>query len=356
MGDYFKQHLIQEDSMTGIKLHNIYMLHLLWVIPFIAGLFIYGWQKRRKAIMLFIDTELLDRIRISVVYSRRYLKAVLIIISLLFIIFSLTRPSWNPRPEKIERRGRDVVFLLDVSRSMLAEDLIPNRLERAKLAIQDCVDQLKGDRVALIAFAGTAAIKCPLTHDYVFFRMMLENISHESIARGGTMLGDAVRLVTMDVFDDQVKEYKDIILITDGEDHDSFPVEAAKKAGERGIRLIAIGLGDENEGKRVPVTNEEGKKVFLKYKGKEVWSKLDADTLRRMVNVTPGGKYFNVSTGTMDLGTVYRQLIASAEQKELESETIKRYEEKFQIFLALGLFLLFFEYILSERKKGNVRV
>jgi Ca-activated chloride channel family protein len=342
--------------MTGIKLHNIYMLHLLWIIPFVAALFIYGWQKRRKALLKFIDAGLLDRINISIVYSKRYMKALLVIFSILFIIFSLTRPSWNPRPEKIERRGRDVVFLLDVSKSMLAEDLVPNRLERAKLAIQDCIEQLKGDRVALVAFAGTAAIKCPLTHDYSFFRMMLENISYDSIERGGTMLGDAVRLVTTDVFDDQIKEYKDIILITDGEDHDSFPVEAAKKAGERGIRLIAIGLGDENEGKRIPITNKEGKKVFLKYKGKEIWSKLDADTLRKMVNVTPGGKYFNVSTGTIDLGTVYRQLIASAEQKKLESETIKRYEEKFQIFLTVGLFLLFLEYVISERKKVNIRV
>ncbi len=339
--------------MTGIKLHNIYMLHLLWAIPLAAAIFIYGWQKRRSTLLKFIDAGLMDRIYISVAYSKRYIKASLLLLSMLFIIFGLTRPSWNPRPEKIERRGRDVVFLLDVSRSMLAEDLVPNRLERAKLAIQDCLDQLQGDRAALVAFAGTAAVKCPLTHDYGFFRLMLEDISVESISRGGTLIGDALRLVTTDVFDDQFREYKDVILITDGEDHDSFPVEAAKKAGEKGIRLIAVGLGDENEGKRIPVTNEEGKKVFLKYEGKEVWSRLDADTLRKMVNVTPEGKYFNVSTGAIDLGSVYRQLIASAEQRKLESETIKRYEEKFQIFISLGLFFLFAEYIISERRKVN---
>jgi Ca-activated chloride channel family protein len=183
--------------------------------------------------------------------------------------------------------------------------------------------------------------------------MMLDRISINSIARGGTMIGDALRKVMTDVFDDQAKEYKDIILITDGEDHDSFAVEAAKKAGEKGIRLIAIGLGDENEGKRIPVTNENGQKTFLKYKGQEVWSKLDADTLRKMVNATPGGKYLNVATGTIDLGEVYMQLIVSAEKKALESETIKRYEEKFQIFLALGFVLLCLEMVISEQRREN---
>ena len=339
--------------MNGIILQNINMLHLLWVLPVVFAIFMYGWSRKRKALELFIETGLLDRIYISIDKSKRYFKAVLIILSLAFIIFALTRPSWNPKPEKIERKGRDIVFVLDVSKSMLAEDLVPNRLERAKLAISDCVDQLMGDRVALVAFAGTAAIKCPLTQDYGFFKMMLKSINTDSIARGGTMIGDAIRLVINTVFDDQAKEYKDIILITDGEDHDSFPVEAAKKAGEKGMRLIAIGLGDENEGKRIPITNDKGQKTFLKYKGKEVWSRLDAETLRKMVNVTPGGKYFNVATGTIDLGTVYKQLIAGAEKKELESETIKRYEEKFQIFLSIAFFLLCLEYGLSERKRED---
>ena len=342
--------------MSGIKLQSIDMLHLLWTVPFLFAVFVYAWQKRRKALETFIDTGLLDRIHISSNNARRRFKAVLILSAMMFIIFSMTRPAWNPKPETIKRSGRDVVFLLDVSRSMLAEDLIPNRLERAKLAIGDCVDQLQGDRVALVAFAGTSAIKCPLTQDYGFFQMMLDNISADSIARGGTLIGDAIRNVMTDVFDDQVKEYKDLILITDGEDHDSFPVDAAKKAGDKGVRLIAIGLGDENEGKRIPVTGRNGHKTFLKYKGQEIWSRLDADTLRKMVNATPGGKYFNVATGTIDLGEVYRQLIASAQKKALESETIKRYEEKFQIFLAIGFFILCLEMVTSERKKEPVSV
>jgi Ca-activated chloride channel homolog len=339
--------------MNGIRLQHIEMLNLLWVVPIIWALFFLGWKKRAKALRIFIDAGILGRMQTSTNSGRRYLKAALILVSAMFIVFSLTRPAWNEKPETIERKGRDVVFLLDVSRSMLAEDLVPNRLEKAKLAIQDCVDRLQGDRVALVAFAGTAAVKCPLTLDYGFFRLMLDDISTDSISRGGTMIGDAVRKVMTDVFDDQARQYRDIILITDGEDHDSFPVEAAKKAGEKGIRIIAIGLGDESEGKRIPVTNEKGEKTFLKYQGQEIWSKLDADTLRKMVNATPGGRYFNVATSAIDLGDVYIQLIAGADKKELASETIRRYEEKYQIFLAVGLILLCLEMMIHERKRGN---
>ena len=253
----------------------------------------------------------------------------------------------------MERRGRDVVFLLDVSRSMLAEDLAPNRMERAKLAIGDAVEKLEGDRVGLVVFAGTAVVKCPLTLDYGFFHMMLEEVDTDSIARGGTLIGDALRKVLDDVFDDQLKQYKDVILITDGEDHDSFPVEAAKTAGERGVRLLAIGLGDENEGRRIPITDDNGRKTFLKYEGQEVWTKLDGDALREMVNATAGGQYLNVATGNIDLGDVYQRLIASAEKRDLESKTIKRYDERFQLFLGVALVLLCCEMLISERLRKS---
>jgi len=332
-------------------LQDVNMLYFLWLIPVMAAVIVYAWQKRKSALRQFIEAGLLEKIPVSVSYVRRFWKSAAVLAALGFIVIAMARPAWNPKPETIERKGRDVVFLLDVSKSMLAEDLAPNRLERAKLAILDCLESLQGDRIGLVAFAGTAVVKCPLTLDYGFFRMMLNNISTDSISRGGTLIGDALRKVMTDVFDDQVKEYKDIILITDGEDHDSFPVEAAKYVGEKGVRLIAIGLGDENEGKRIPITNDQGVQTFLKYKGQEVWSRLDADTLRKMVNATPGGKYLNVATGTIDLGNVYSRLIATADKKQLESETIKRYEEKFQIFLALAFMILCIELVVNERKK-----
>ena len=137
-------------------------------------------------------------------------------------------------------------------------------------------------------------MKCPLTQDYAFVRMALADISTESTSRGGTQIGDAIRKATDEVFDKQSRQYKDLILITDGEDHDSFPVQAAQKAAEDGVRIIAIGLGDDATGSRIPITGPNGEKTFLKYQGQEVWSKLDSDTLREVAYATEGGKYLSV--------------------------------------------------------------
>jgi Ca-activated chloride channel family protein len=334
-----------------VHLQNIHMLYLLWLLPVMLLGFMYAGQKRRQTLELFAQADLLKQLNGSVNIVRRRWKLASILIAVTLIVMGLTRPSWNLKSQSVERKGRDVVFLLDVSQSMMAEDLKPNRLERAKLAIIDCIEKLQGDRVALVAFSGNAAVKCPLTLDYGFFRTMLENLSPRDIDRGGTMIGDALRTTMNEVFDNQSGKFKDIVLITDGEDHDSFPAQAAEELGKREIRLIAVGLGDENQGRRIPITDEQGNKTFLKYQGQEVWSKLDASTLRKMVDLTPGGKYFNVSTGTIDLGSIYSKLIASSEKKELEAQTIKQYEEKFQIFLAIAFIVLSVEAIVTERKK-----
>ena len=337
--------------MNSLRFQNPDALYWLWLIPIIWGVLIYAASRRKVALQQLIDANLLSRIQISINPTRRRWKATLLLLSLLGIIIAASRPGWNATSQTLQRKGRDVVFLLDVSRSMLAEDIAPSRLERAKIAIKDCVERLEGDRVGLVVFAGTSSVQCPLTLDYGFFRMMLDDVSTDSITRGGTLIGDAMRNVLNTVFDDQVKEFKDVILITDGEDHDSFPVEAAEKAGDAGVRLIAIGLGDENEGKRIPITDENGRKTFLKHNGQEVWTSLDADTLRKMVNVTDGGRYLNVATGTFDLGEIYSKLIASAKKRDLESETMIRYEEEFQLFLLIALTLLLIECFIRDRSQ-----
>ena len=334
--------------MNGIRLNHIEMLYLLWALPVLLGLFIYGLHRKKELLGKFINTGLHHKLLfINPVRSRW--KAALILIGFGLLVIGLARPAWNLQETTVKRTGRDVVFVLDVSKSMLAEDLAPNRLERAKLAIGDVVDTLQGDRVGLVVFAGSAAVKCPLTLDYGFFRMMLDAVSTNSIDRGGTLIGDAIRTVLDQVLDSQEKQFKDIVLITDGEDHESFPVEAAKEAATQEVRLLIVGLGDEKEGKRIPVTDGSGRKTFVKYQGREVWTKLDSDTLRRMAKVTPGGKYLPVATGAIDLGEVYLQLIASAAKKDMAEETIEKYEEKFQVFLAIGFLLLSLEMVVSER-------
>jgi len=335
-----------------MHLGDVKMLYLLWLVPALVLLFAWAAARRRAALRRFVDDELLERIGLSQNRPARAWKAALFILAFSLVAFAAARPAWNPKPQTIERRGRDVMILLDVSKSMLAEDLAPNRLERAKIAIKDMVERLQGDRVGLIAYAGTAVLKVPLTTDYGFFGLVLDDIDVESVSRGGTKIGDAVRKTLDEGFDNEEKKYKDIILITDGEDHDSFPVEAAEEAAQKGVRIIAIGLGDENEGRRIPLTDERGNRYYLTYNGQEVWSRLDASTLRKMANATPGGKYLNVATGAIDLGDVYLKLIASEEKREIETKTMQLYEEKFQIFLAMALVLLAAEAVVGERRRG----
>jgi Ca-activated chloride channel family protein len=340
-----------------MNLGNDKALWLLFAVPVVlvpAYLWCF-WQKTR-ALRVLANSEMLKKINNTVSLKRQVFKALLLIASFVGIVVALTEPKWNPQAQKIKRQGRDICILLDTSRSMLAEDIKPSRLERSKLAIADLLETLAGDRIALVTFAGNSTVKCPLTQDYAFVRMALADISTESTSRGGTMIGDAIRKAAEEVFDKQSREYKDIILITDGEEHEgaeSFPVQAAEKAAAEGIRIIAIGLGDEDEGSPIPITGPNGEKTFLKYEGEEVWSKLGGDLLRSIVYVTEGGKYLSVGPGTtLDLGQIYESLIASAAKRELESTTMLKYDEKFQIFVALGLVLLICEALISERKKA----
>lgn len=327
---------------------------MLFVIPAVLlPAYVWCFWRKSKALRALAAVEMLKEINAVVSVKKQILKAVLLICAFVSIVIALTEPKWNPKPLQIKRTGRDIVILLDTSRSMLAEDIKPSRLERAKIAIADLLERLAGDRIAIVTFAGNATVKCPLTQDYAFVRMVLADISTESNSRGGTMIGDAIRKATEDVFDRQSRKYKDIILITDGEDHDSFPVQAAEKAAESGVRIIAVGMGDENEGSRIPVTGADGEKTFLKYKGREVWSKLDADTLRKVVYATKGGKYIGVEPGTtLDLGQIYEALIASARKRQLASATMMQYDEKFQIFLVLAIALMVSEALISERRKA----
>ena len=334
-----------------IRFNNLASLNLLWLLPVALALFAYAFHMRSKALRAFAEASLLDRINVNASRPRQVWRAFLALLAMAFMVVGLARPAWNPRPEKVERFGRDLVFLLDCSRSMLAQDLKPNRLERAKLMVREVIDRLQGDRAGLIVFAGNAVVKCPLTLDYGFFRMMLEQVGPDSVSRGGTMIGDSIRKALDELFDDRDKDYKDIILITDGEDHDSFAVDAAKKADERGVRIVAVGLGDDRQGSRIPVTRKDGSKGFLEHEGRQVWSKLDADTLRKMVNVSRGG-YLQVVPGTTcDLAEEYAKLTAGSARRKVASKTIKRYQEKFQIFLGFALVLLGVESLTSERKR-----
>ena len=325
---------------------------LLWLLlPLVAVWFLAG-RARRLSVRRFGR-----RFRgaagavTDVARDLRPLLACLTLLGYAALVVAVARPGWESQATTLERRGRDVVFVVDVSRSMLAEDLAPNRLERAKLAILDTLEQLSGDRVALVAFAGSAVVKSPLTFDYGFFRLAVQQLSVTSVARGGSLIGDALRTVRDQVFDDRAIEHRDVLLITDGGDHDSFPAAAAEELGQRGVRLLAVGLGDDSTGQPIPLDGRsaDGAAAFVEHEGQMVLSKLDAELLRAIAGATPGGRYIHVATGNVDLGRLYQELIASASGRLLETDSVELVRERFQTFIAISLLLLALTLVLPER-------
>ncbi len=326
-------------------------LGLLLLVPLALALMLIGRALSSAALRRFGDRVLLQELLDPPSRLRRACRAALLLCSLGAIAVALARPAWNPTPSTVTRTGRDVVFLIDVSRSMLAPDLRPNRLERAKLAIGDVLDEARGDRVAIIAFAGTAVIKCPLTTDYAFARLALDELDTNSVSRGGSLIGDAIRTALDELFGDDgdtdpEARFRDIFLITDGEDQESFPIQAAQAAGERGVRIVAIGLGAASG---TPIPTAEG---FLEFEGEVVRSSLDADTLERVASASRDGLYLNVATGTIELDRIYRALVRRAERREIEAVQVLRYQEGFQLLLALALACLLLEPLIGERRRG----
>jgi Ca-activated chloride channel family protein len=236
---------------------------------------------------------------------------------------------------------------------MLATDLAPSRLERAKLWVRDLAASLKGDRVALVTFAGAARVECPLTLDRAFFRMTLDEASPDDIQLGGTAIGDAIRKAVRDVFElagtapPPGASARDIILITDGEDHESLPTEAAAAAGKLGVRIIAIGLGDPAAGATVPGDDQRP----LRRDGQIVRSRMDAQALADIAAATPGGVFLNVGTGTISLDTVYRDLIATSPQVTTGTSTFLRHRELFRWPLLAAVALLALEPLIPLRRR-----
>jgi Ca-activated chloride channel family protein len=327
-------------TLPGVHFAEAAWLWALLAVPVAAGLLLWSAWRRRGAARVFAGATASPQLG-AASRAARIARAVTVLLALALLPLALARPQWNPREEEVSVKGRDVVFLVDVSRSMLATDVSPSRLGRAKLWINDVANSVKGDRVALVAFAGASSIKCPLTLDYGYFRMALDELSPASVPRGGTLIGDAIRKTLSQVFDGTEGRGRDIILITDGEDQESFPVQAAEQAAKQGVRIIAIGIGSES-GSLVP---GEGNSVVT-YGGERVRSKMDPAGLSQIAGASKGGVFFNVGVGTIDLERVYQDLIASAEKSELAKQTTVRYEEKFQLFLAVAVGLLMLEVLL----------
>jgi Ca-activated chloride channel homolog len=319
-----------------MKFAHIELLLLIWIVPLLALVYFYGWRKRRRILGGYAGQRMLRRIVPPGLIRRRRIVAILALSAIVCAVLALTGPQYGFRWKKIERKGIDIVIALDCSRSMLATDIKPTRLERAKRKIRDLLDMLQGDRVGLVAFSGTAFLQCPLTVDYQAFYLFLDVLTPDYLPVGGTDLTAALQSAQQ-AFDPQSQADKAVILITDGEQTGAGdPMAAAREAQKAGIKLFVIGIGS---GAGVPVPAEGG--GFKKDPaGQIVLSRLDESLLSRMALAT-GGSYVRSVAGDIDLQTIYvKQIRGRLKAAELNSGRKQVWVDRYQWPLALAVLLL----------------
>lgn len=331
-----------------LRFNHLEALNWLWLVAAAAALVAWALTSQRRRLQRMATDVVLARLVPSLSVARRATRSGLVLAAMVLLVVSLLDPRWGVTYEEVQQQGIDMFIAVDVSRSMLAEDVRPNRLERAKQYARDLLDEVGGDRVGLITFAGVPSLACPLTVDYGALRLSLDEAAPELVARGGSNIGDALRLAG-ESFTDDVKDYKVVVLLTDGEDHDSFPVEAAAQLHEDlGVRVYAVGLGDSEDGARIPV-EQAGQRVYLVHEGQQVWTRMDDDLLRSIA-LAADGAYVPAGTRPVDLGRVYEERIAPATKRDFGTARIRQYHVQFQWFAGLALALLLIEMLVADRR------
>ena len=323
------------------------MLFFIWAVPVLFLVVVYGMRRRREIMRRFSSAQGLVVIAPDSVGGRRWVKTSLLMGAVLFTAVALAGPKYGYRWQEIRQQGVDIIIALDCSRSMTATDIQPSRLERAKREVFDLLAMLQGDRVGLVAFAGTAFLQCPLTLDYDAFNLFLNSLSPEYLPVGGTDITGALA-TTLDSFDPKSASDKAVILITDGENTgDGEPLKAAETLKEKNIKLFCIGVGGSDG---VPIPEPAG--GFKKDRaGQIVLSRLDEITLKKMAVVT-GGTYVRSVAGDLDLDAIYTDEIRRTMEAQTVSSGRKQiWEDRFQWPLALALLCLVAELILPVSRK-----
>lgn len=318
----------------------------LWLLlPIFVGFFIWAYQRKTTALKRFASLELISKLTPSAGLSRQIIKWTVFCSFFFFMVFALTRPRFGIKMEMVERKGIDILVALDISQSMLAEDITPNRIDRAKHEISKLIDMLNGDRIGIVVFAGESYVQCPLTLDYGAAKMFLDAVSTGWVDLQGTALYDAISQ-SIKAFNSKSKKHKVLILISDGEDHEGKAQEMAKAAAQEGIIIYTIGVGSEG-GAPIPISKNNGSIVYKKDKsGNLVMTRLDPRTLEIIAKET-NGKFFHAGNDS-DLARIIGE-IAQMEKRDLGMSKISTYEERYQIFLLFALFLLLVEFFIPER-------
>jgi len=330
-------------------------LYLLLLLPAAILLFILNEIRKKKALKRLGDMNLVSGLVPEMSGIRPLIKFGLQLFALLAGVIMLARPQFGSKIEDVKKQGVEVIIALDVSNSMLAEDIQPDRLTRAKQAISRLVDDLDNDKIGLIVFAGDAYIQIPITTDYISAKMFLSAINPNMVPKQGTAIGAAINLAEKSFSPGEGKS-KAIIIITDGENHEDDPVKDAEEAAKAGIVIHTVGIGS-TDGVPIPFTIN-GKKDYLKdVDGNTVVTKLDEEILKKIA-LSTNGNYVRANNSNIGLDEIFAQ-IKKMKKQDLESKMFTEYNDQFQIFAAIAFFLLITDFIIMERKNrrlANIRL
>lgn len=319
----------------------------LLAIPVIILLFVWLQVWRRSAQKKFADSELLARLSPNQSFFKSTLKVLVLSGAFACLSLALVNPKIGTKLETVRSEGVDIVFAVDVSKSMLAEDIAPNRLEKSKQLVTQIVNSLVSDRVGIIAYAATAFPQLPITTDYASAKMFLQNMNTDMLSSQGTAINEAIQLSTT-YFDNEEQTNRVLIIISDGEDHDGDAIAAAADAFKQGIRILTIGVGDVKGGP-IPIKRNG---VVLNYmkdrQGETVITRMDESTLKNIA-AEANGVYVNGRNTTEVVNTIKAE-IDKMDKQEFESKQISDFKDQFQWFLAFGILLLFIDIFFLERK------
>ncbi len=321
---------------------------LVILVPLLCGFLYLAWRTKQKLIAQFVQSRLLANLTVGVSQARQKLRLMLMVVAVIFLILAMARPQWGFSWGDAKQQGLDIVVAIDTSRSMLAEDLAPNRLTRAKLAALDLIKLAKSDRLGLVAFAGSAFLQCPLTLDEEAFRQSVETLDVGIIPQGGTALTEAIESAQT-AFEKGTDNHKILVLFTDGEDHESGATVAAEKAAKAGLKIFTIGVGTA-EGELINVRDEQGQVGFLKDDaGNAVKSRLN-ETLLQKIATEAGGFYLPLR-GAKPMEALYSQGLARLPKSDLTAKLVRQSRERFHWPLGMAILLLILEQFLPHRKR-----
>jgi Ca-activated chloride channel family protein len=336
-------------SLGEVQIGNPNYQLLAWLIVPCFGAAIYAVAWRRRARSSLATPSRLPLILSDARQRRTAVRPFLVLLSIMLLGLAAMDLRWGKVTREVPQSGIEVVFALDVSRSMLAQDVAPDRLGRAKQMIIDTMSEMAGDAVGLVLFAGESRQAIPVTSHYEEFRQRIDDVSPMDIYRGGSRLGDAIR-VARKAFLNESTSSKAIVLLTDGEDMESDPVEAARTAFEEdGIRVFTIGLGDREQGSPIPITSRSGQK-YVQHRGETVQSKLDGRVLQQIADAS-GGDYIPAGTKQVNMADFYAGYLDPLPDSVTETQSVDNYEARFQWFLAPAIGLLMLEIFLSGHRR-----